>query len=57
MKIYYHKIIVLILKFFIYLHNFSYQQISHLAPLAENNVHPKHRLIRYDLFFFKQNPA
>lgn len=40
------------LKLFIWLHNYSYHQISGLVLKLNNNIHPKHRIMNYYKFFF-----
>jgi len=47
------KILLLIVKQFIRLHNLSYNQISVLALKINNGLHPKHRLLKYHKFFLK----
>ena len=39
------------LKLFIWLHNYSYHQISGLVVRLNNNIHPKHRIMNYHQFF------
>lgn len=39
------------LKLFIWLHNYSYHQISGLVLKLNNNIHPKHRIMNYHQFF------
>lgn len=41
----------LLLKFFIWLNNYSYYKISNLVVKLYQGVHPKHRIINYHKFF------
>lgn len=39
------------IKILIYIHNFCYRYIGILAHILEKGIHPKHRLMKYHLFF------
>ena len=41
----------LFVKILIYIHNFCYRYIGILAHILEKGIHPKHRLMKYHLFF------
>jgi len=41
----------LFIKILIYIHNFCYRYIGILAHILEKGIHPKHRLMKYHLFF------
>jgi len=43
--------IKLLIKFFVWLGNFSYKAISALVVRENNGIHPKHRIINYHEFF------
>ena len=40
-----------LVKFFLWLHSFSYRVVGFLASQTEGGVHPKHRLMNYHRFF------
>jgi len=40
-----------LIKFFCWLHNFSYKATSFLATKNNNGLHPKHRILNYHQFF------
>ncbi|MDR3583406.1 MAG: class I SAM-dependent methyltransferase [Candidatus Pacebacteria bacterium] len=41
----------LLIKFFCWLHNFSYKAIGSLAVREGNGIHPKHKILNYHHFF------
>jgi len=45
------KIAEFLIKLLLQIHNISYKLISALAVVAENGLHPKHRIINYHRFF------